>query len=207
MTIHSSKGLEFPVVFLAGMGRPFNQMDFNEAYLFDQSFGLAVKAIDPDKRISYTSLPFLSMKEKKQMELKAEEMRVLYVAMTRAKEQLFLIGSVKDLAKTLEKWVDAQNVLSEEMLPGYMRAKAKGYLDWIGPAFARHTNFRQLSEVNEANLVDSESKWKIVAKCIDDLKHTVQEEEKKAVLLEQLIDPQKVSILRKLRNVLIHHMP
>ncbi|WP_411747942.1 helicase-exonuclease AddAB subunit AddA [Psychrobacillus psychrotolerans] len=191
MTIHSSKGLEFPVVFLAGMGRPFNQMDFNEAYLFDQSFGLAVKAIDPDKRISYTSLPFLSMKEQKQMELKAEEMRVLYVAMTRAKEQLFLIGSIKDLAKTLEKWVDAQNVLSEEMLPGYMRAKAKGYLDWIGPALARHTNFRQLSEVNEANLVDSESKWKIVAKCVDDLKHTVQEEEKEAVLLEQLIDSSK----------------
>src|SRR6185437_9950914 len=116
MTIHSSKGLEFPVVFLAGMGRPFNQMDFNESYLFDQSFGLAVKAIDPEKRISYTSLPFLSMKEKKQMELKAEEMRVLYVAMTRAKEHLFLIGSIKDLTKTLEKWSDAQNVLSDEML-------------------------------------------------------------------------------------------
>ena len=47
MTIHSSKGLEFPVVFLGGMGRPFNQMDFNEPYLFDQAFGLAVKAIDP----------------------------------------------------------------------------------------------------------------------------------------------------------------
>src|SRR5690606_8770102 len=51
MTIHSSKGLEFPYVFLAGMGRPFNKMDFHQPYLFDQHFGLAVKAIDPEKRI------------------------------------------------------------------------------------------------------------------------------------------------------------
>lgn len=200
MTIHSSKGLEFPVVFLAGMGRPFNQMDFNESYLFDQSFGLAVKAIDPEKRISFTSLPFLSMKEKKQMELKAEEMRVLYVAMTRAKEHLYLIGSIKDLAKTLAKWQDAQNVLSDEMLPDYMRAKAKGYLDWIGPALSRHTNFRQLSDVNEANIVDSESNWRIVAKCVNDLKHIVQEEEKEAVKLDQLIDPTQNIYLKKIQE-------
>ena len=64
MTIHSSKGLEFPYVFIAGAGRKFNKMDFNEAYLFDQHFGLAVKAIDPDNRITYTSLPFLGDERK-----------------------------------------------------------------------------------------------------------------------------------------------
>ena len=65
VTIHSSKGLEYPVVFVAGLGRNFNLMDFNQPYLFDQDYGLAVKAIDPDNRIIYTSLPFLAMKEKK----------------------------------------------------------------------------------------------------------------------------------------------
>ena len=65
VTIHSSKGLEYPVVFVAGMGRPFNKMDFHQPYLFDQDFGLAVKAIDPENRITYTSLPFLALKEKK----------------------------------------------------------------------------------------------------------------------------------------------
>ncbi|TQR20275.1 helicase-exonuclease AddAB subunit AddA [Psychrobacillus vulpis] len=187
MTIHSSKGLEFPVVFLGGMGRPFNQMDFNEPYLFDQEFGLAVKAIDPDKRISFTSLPFLSMKEKKQMELKAEEMRVLYVAMTRAKEHLFLVSSVKDLAKTLEKWEDAQSILPNEMLPNYIRAKAKGYLDWIGPAIARHADYNQLAEVIEANIVESESKWKLVTKSMDELKLGVPVEEKEKITLDRLM--------------------
>ncbi|WP_313892689.1 helicase-exonuclease AddAB subunit AddA [Psychrobacillus sp.] len=200
MTIHSSKGLEFPVVFLGGMGRPFNQMDFNEPYLFDQTFGLAVKAIDPDKRISFTSLPFLSMKEKKQMELKAEEMRVLYVAMTRAKERLFLIASVKDLAKTLVKWQDAQSLLSDEMLPDYVRAKAKGYIDWIGPAIARHADYKQLADVVEANLVEDASKWKLVAKSIDELKLPTQQEAKEKVALDTLITVENENLLSEVKN-------
>ncbi len=187
MTIHSSKGLEFPVVFLAGMGRSFNQMDFNEPYLFDQNFGLAVKAIDPVKRLSFTSLPFLSIKEKKQMELKAEEMRVLYVAMTRAKEHLYLVATIKDLAKTLEKWEDAQYLLSHEMLPDYVRAKAKGYLDWIGPALARHVDYQHLSSINEANIVNSESKWSLKAIPIDALKVEQNKEETKQTNLKELI--------------------
>ncbi|SER63897.1 helicase-exonuclease AddAB subunit AddA [Psychrobacillus sp. OK032] len=195
MTIHASKGLEFPVVFLAGMGRPFNQMDFNEPYLFDQSFGLAVKAIDPEKRISYTSLPFLSMKEKKQMELKAEEMRVLYVAMTRAKEYLYLTASIKDLQKTLANWEDAQVLLPDEMLPEYIRAKAKGYLDWIGPAIARHADYEQLSDVIEANIVKSDSKWRIVAKCVDELKQPAETEVKEKHTIDQLINAEKITAL------------
>ena len=147
MTIHSSKGLEFPYVFIAGAGRKFNKMDFNEPYLFDQHFGLAVKAIDPDNRITYTSLPFLAMKEKKELEMRAEEMRVLYVAMTRAKEHLEIIASVKDIEKSIVKWQDAQLVDPELMLPEYTRSRANGYLDWIGPAVARHPAFEKFGSI------------------------------------------------------------
>ncbi|HWL13804.1 MAG TPA: helicase-exonuclease AddAB subunit AddA, partial [Ureibacillus sp.] len=123
VTIHSSKGLEYPVVFVAGLGRSFNQMDFSNSYLFDQQFGLAVKAIDPDDRIMYTSLPFLAMKEKKILELKAEEMRVLYVAMTRAKEKLILVASVKDWTKVRSNWCEVQQLPTDVMLPEYIRAR------------------------------------------------------------------------------------
>ncbi|WJY26066.1 helicase-exonuclease AddAB subunit AddA [Sporosarcina trichiuri] len=161
MTIHSSKGLEFPNVFVAGLGRQFNKMDFNEPYLFDQHFGLAVKAIDPDKRIMYTSLPFLAMKEQKELEMRAEEMRVLYVAMTRAKEQLELVATVKDIEKSVTKWQDAQLIQPEERLPDYMRSRANGYLDWIGPAVARHQDFVKFGTAPGAMVKDHPSRWDI----------------------------------------------
>lgn len=145
VTIHSSKGLEYPVVFVAGMGRPFNKMDFHNPYLFDQDFGLAVKAIDPENRITYTSLPFLALKEKKELEMRAEEMRVLYVAMTRAKERLILVGSVKNWRKTLENWQDAQSLPVDAPLQEYLRARANSYFDWLGPAVARHADFAKIA--------------------------------------------------------------
>ncbi|MGG0658259.1 helicase-exonuclease AddAB subunit AddA [Rummeliibacillus pycnus] len=165
MTIHSSKGLEFPFVFVAGLGREFNKMDFHLPYLFDQEFGLAVKMIDPEKRIQQTSLPFLAMVEKKTLEMKSEEMRILYVAMTRAKEKLYLVGTVKDWEKTQNKWLEAKRIPQGEMLPDYIRASAKNYLDWIGPAFARHPDFEGNNE-NNTEL----SSWKLSVVDTDEFK-------------------------------------
>lgn len=161
VTIHSSKGLEYPVVFVAGLGRAFNQMDFSNSYLFDQQYGFAVKAIDPENRIMYTSLPFLAMKEKKILEMKAEEMRILYVAMTRAKERLILVGSVKDFEKTSAKWCEAGHI-SGDVLPEFVRARAKNYLDWIGPAVARHECFSSYYE-DSFTPVQHPSKWVVSA--------------------------------------------
>ncbi|WP_342510062.1 helicase-exonuclease AddAB subunit AddA [Sporosarcina sp. FSL K6-2383] len=163
MTIHSSKGLEFPYVFIAGAGRKFNKMDFNEPYLFDQHFGLAVKAIDPDNRITYTSLPFLAMKEQKELEVRSEEMRVLYVAMTRAKEHLEIIASVKDIEKKIGKWQAAQLIDPQLMLPEYTRSRANGYLDWIGPAVARHAEFEKFGGIPGGQLMVDPSVWQIDA--------------------------------------------
>ena len=149
VTIHSSKGLEFPVVFVAGLSSKFNMQDFNGSYLFDQDFGLAVKAIDPENRVVYTSLPYLAMKEKRIAKMKAEEMRILYVAMTRAKEKLIMVGSVKNWEKTKDKWEALQDLPSDVILPDYLRAGASSYLDWVGPAVARHHDFLTLSITDE----------------------------------------------------------
>lgn len=172
MTIHSSKGLEFPYVFIAGLGREFNQKELKELYLFDQSFGLAVKAVDPEKRISYTSLPFLAIKEKKQLELKSEEMRVLYVAMTRAKEKLILVATVKDVEKSISKWQDIASS-SGDMLPEYVRSRAKGFLDWIGPAVAKHQDFAQWRGVSNAQMLQHPSQWAIESIDVDNLREMI----------------------------------
>ncbi|TFD99258.1 helicase-exonuclease AddAB subunit AddA [Jeotgalibacillus salarius] len=137
MTIHKSKGLEFPIVFISGMARQFNEMDLRGSYLLDKDFGLAVPYVDIENRISSTTLPQMAFKEKKRLENLAEEMRVLYVAMTRAKEELILIGTVPDAEKLKAKWT-LSGSHDSWLLPEYTRKGAKKYLDWIGPALARH---------------------------------------------------------------------
>lgn len=176
VTIHSSKGLEYPVVFVAGLGRSFNQKEYSDPYLFDQQFGLAVKAIDPDDRIMYTSLPFLAMKEKKILEMKAEEMRILYVAMTRAKERLILVGSVKDWDKTRASWGEYQQLSPEEMIPDYVRARAKNYLDWIGPAIARHACFEEYSD-EQYTPIEHPSVWRVNPICNHTFTKTITKEQ------------------------------
>lgn len=140
LTIHKSKGLEYPVVFVAGMSRTFNTKDLGSRYIFDQQFGLAIKSVNPDLNIISTSLPHLYVKEKKLAKMKAEEMRILYVAMTRAKERLILVGSIKDWEKLREEWAFYQD-LQEKVLPNYVRSKANNYLSWVGPSVARHNDF------------------------------------------------------------------
>lgn len=145
MTIHSSKGLEFPVVFVAGLAKSFNLMDLNRKYLLDKELGFASKYIDPKKRISYPTLPLIAMKKKMKMELLSEELRVLYVALTRAKEKLILTATVKEAEKVVNDWRQHINH-PEWLLPDFDRAKAKCYLDWIGPALIRHQDAYVLRE-------------------------------------------------------------
>ncbi|WP_188623768.1 helicase-exonuclease AddAB subunit AddA [Caldalkalibacillus thermarum] len=137
MTIHKSKGLEFPVVFVAGLGKGFNMKDLRGGVLLHKELGFGSRFIDPEQRIAYPTLPQLALKERLHLEMIAEEMRVLYVALTRAKEKLFLIGTVKDGQKTLERWQAALEH-PDWLLPAHERAQASSYLDWIGPAVIRH---------------------------------------------------------------------
>ncbi|MCT2535604.1 helicase-exonuclease AddAB subunit AddA [Aquibacillus koreensis] len=137
MTIHKSKGLEFPVVILGAMDKQFNQQDLRQKYLLHKDLGFGSKYIDPEKRIVYPTLAYHALKKEKQRELWAEEMRVLYVAMTRAKEKLVMVGNVASFEKKQEKW---QEVIDHHdwVLPAHYRLEANSYLDWVGPALIRH---------------------------------------------------------------------
>ena len=104
MSIHKSKGLEFPVVVLSGLGKQFNLSDTNASILFHKDLGLGPKYVNPDTRQTCDTIAKTSMKQVIRLESLSEEMRVLYVALTRAKDRLILIGSVRDTQKTASKW-------------------------------------------------------------------------------------------------------
>lgn len=147
MTIHKSKGLEFPVVFMGGIAKKFNRMDLNQTFMMHKALGFGSKFVDTEERISYPTIPQLAIKRKIEMELLAEEMRVLYVALTRAKEKLYVIGTVRDTQKQIEKWQQHINH-PEWSLNDFDRAQAKCYLDWIGPALVRHRDTDILREID-----------------------------------------------------------
>lgn len=141
MTIHKSKGLEFPVVFLSGVQKKFNTMDFNSPLLVDKNGGIGLKGYYPDIRVSYPSMPWLYCKSIKSDAMKAEEQRILYVALTRARDKLFLTGYInKEIKK--EKGVGAHikhAALTQTQALGADLIKAgNSYLHWILIAFARH---------------------------------------------------------------------
>lgn len=141
MTIHKSKGLEFPVVFLSGVQKKFNTMDFNSPLLVDKNGGIGLKGYYPDIRVSYPSMPWLYCKSIKSDAMKAEEQRILYVALTRARDKLFLTGYInKEIKK--EKGVGAHikhAALTQAQALGTDLIKAgNSYLHWLLIAFARH---------------------------------------------------------------------
>ena len=133
MSIHKSKGLEFPVVFLSSTGKQFNLNDLKEDVLLHQEMGIGAKYIDYDKQVKYDTLSKLAIKNKILLETLSEEMRILYVALTRAKEKLFIIGVTRDFKKDLEK-IDS-NIERYPKENGKINPilvkKCKKYLDWI----------------------------------------------------------------------------
>ena len=146
MSIHKSKGLEFPVVFLAGLGKTFNMQDLNGPFLMHKELGFGPKRVDTGLNISYPTLAHLAVRKRLRLETLAEELRVLYVALTRPREKLILIGTVRDLPRAAEKWAMAADH-AEETLPDGLLAGARCYLDWIGPALIRHPDAAALREM------------------------------------------------------------
>lgn len=128
MSIHKSKGLEFPVVFVCGMGKQFNEQDLNSNMIFHPEFGIGLKWFDCEKRTKANTLihQIFAMEAKK--ENLGEELRVLYVALTRAKEKLILAGICK-----LPEEGQYSGFSREEKVSFSTRYDAKSYWDWVMP--------------------------------------------------------------------------
>ncbi|OAX47287.1 helicase-exonuclease AddAB subunit AddA [Paenibacillus sp. AD87] len=166
MTIHRSKGLEFPIVFVGGISKMFNQQDLNSPFLMHKELGFGPRFVDRENRVAYPTLANLAIRRRAQFELLAEEMRVLYVALTRPKEKMILVGTVKDVVKKAVAWSQIKDS-PERVLPDYLLAAGRSYLDWIGPSLMRHPDAALLRELAggtdsyAACLVDDESRWGI----------------------------------------------
>ncbi|MEG2935945.1 MAG: UvrD-helicase domain-containing protein, partial [Clostridium sp.] len=165
MSIHKSKGLEFPIVFLCGLNKRFNEGDLKGRILFHQELGYGPTFIDLDNRVSYNTAQREFISKKIQSENKSEEMRLLYVALTRAKEKLILVGSSKGLGKKVEKWAGA-DLENEISIKTKFTKKQSSYMDWIGAAVMNHRDGEPLRHFNEEkvikpNLIKDNSAFKV----------------------------------------------
>lgn len=133
MSIHKSKGLEFPVVFLSSTNKQINLNDLNQNVLLHQEIGIGAKYIDYDKQVQYDTLSKLSIRNKIYMETLSEEMRILYVALTRAKEKLFITGLNKNYEENAQKMLEQVQRYKkvDEKINTILVKRYKKYLDWI----------------------------------------------------------------------------
>ncbi|HEX2924958.1 MAG TPA: helicase-exonuclease AddAB subunit AddA [Ruminiclostridium sp.] len=166
MSIHKSKGLEFPVVFLCGCGKKFNMQDMYKSVLLHQELGFGPDFVDHIKRIKYPSAPKQAIQQKIKIETLSEEMRILYVALTRAREKLIITGSVSSIEKSAVKWLaTAQDGGSK--FPAHSMLKAQNYLDWICPSVMRHRDSAALRQAAGLGVdyngptIEDDSVWSI----------------------------------------------
>lgn len=158
MSIHKSKGLEFPIVIVSGMGKNFNKQDTRSKMVLHPELGIGLDYMDGKLRIKSPTIAKKAIAKQIDLENLGEELRVLYVALTRAKEKLILTGTLKDAAEKLEFYRQQANLSKAAARPLFYltREGASGYLDWILPAVLSYGDKYPVRIVEAAELVFDE---------------------------------------------------
>ncbi len=202
MTIHASKGLEFPVVFVLDMNKQFNMTDINnQSYIFDEALGAGIKLLDSTERVKYETLPYVLIREQKRRKLLAEEMRKLYVALTRAEEKLFLVGSYKNKEAAFKSW--QENISSDHLvLPTSSRLGQRSLLGWVGLSLVRHPDLmKDYPEIEiEAlkGLATMPGKFKVTFVSLEDLKVSQQAEEDTESMIQNVSKEANPQLLKEI---------
>lgn len=152
MTIHGSKGLEFPVVVLMDASHKFNTDSQKGKYVLDSKEGIGITYLDPEIRIQVDTPQKLAITDHIKRNSLAEEMRQLYVALTRAQQRLIIVGACDSKEKLLKKWQTAAQS-SSLLLTEATRLNTNNFLDWIGEALVRHPQFSE-TDVDQVTLPD-----------------------------------------------------
>ena len=217
MSIHKSKGLEFPVVFLSCTGKQFNLQDLNDNIILHQDLGFGPKYINAERKIEYTTLAKEAIRLKSKVETLSEEMRVLYVALTRAKEKLIITGVSKDLEKAFKEKEGLIQMYKNEdsKINHVLLKKYKSYLDWIELVYFNNIEniekfmklevikkFDLLKELNSDEMVDDEEN---IIKKLNDMAKELEKNEKngldkvlrwKYYYMESSVIPTKTSVTK-----------
>ncbi len=162
MSIHRSKGLEFPIVFLADTAKQFNKEDLKNTVLLHSSLGFACVARDMESMSQYRTSMYDAVRLKLESGGLSEEMRVLYVAMTRAKEKLYITSCSRSPHKRLYSL--ASSLDENRKLPPYLVQNASSYMDWIMMCCARHPDavgVRAAAGLYEEGILDDNTRWRI----------------------------------------------
>ena len=163
LSIHKSKGLEFPIVFVCGLSKSFNQTDRRSRLVMHQELGMGCDCVDPARRLKSPTLLKKVIQGKMDEENLGEELRILYVAMTRAKEKLILTGTVAKLEDRIAKWYLAGEKRGGKISCGAL-LKASSYLDFLMPALLRHpaaAGLLAIAGLEEEKREDTEAGFRI----------------------------------------------
>lgn len=160
MSIHKSKGLEFPVCFVSGMGKSFNKQDSRSKMILHPNLGVGLDIIEEDRRIKVPAFFKKVIARQTELESLGEELRVLYVAFTRAKEKLIITGCIKD-EEMLQQIREIYCGSNRKALNFKERAEAKTFLEWILPAAAASGSWDKVSYVTPWSMLEDEATHQI----------------------------------------------
>lgn len=178
-TIHRSKGLEYPVVFVCNTGKKFNEEDFKNDYLIDSNYGIAFDLFDVKNKYKYETIPMIVLKDKMKLLMLSEELRILYVALTRAREKLIITGTINNLSKFLK---DASYLIGNEKQVDKMYLQnCNTYLSFILSSLLKHKcakNLRDYANIDCKTYIH-EAKFKVnIIEKSNIVKKTTEEKDK-----------------------------
>ena len=153
LSIHGSKGLEFPICIVADCAKGFNLMDVHKPYLLNSTYGFGMNIRKPEEMKEYSNLPFEAVKLAARRETLSEEMRTLYVALTRAKEKLILVGAHEDIPKQVERI--AQSVAFRGGITPFQLLQQRSYFGWLIAALCQTQSLREAFPEETSALTDS----------------------------------------------------
>lgn len=153
MSIHKSKGLEFPIVFVSGMGKNFNMQDTRSRLILHPDYGIGMDYMDEKRRTKTPTLLKRALVRQTDAENRGEELRVLYVAMTRAKEKLILTGCLKNAEDALREY---QKKASDSVLSYLERSSAMTYFDWVLPAIYSYGDKYRVQTFKKKDFIEAQ---------------------------------------------------